>query len=442
MPAAGRGPCRGRQSMTRSGVTMKSTGTSWLVSGITPAGRSWTSCTVVTDTVSGPIRPAAAARANSRSAKPPPLPSRAPSSLAATLPMTTRATGASSARLTRRADLDAPLIEAAFRGGSDRWSGSRAKNGSGSASRGTAMYTVLPSSSARCRTGSCAESGLAFRVLAACHTPVARSRSAAASAPVKFGMRPAAPGNRATRAALISDHTSCRRAALAASTSAGPPASRSWRGTERAIPPSSRKLRAAGALPGLCPPAGRSPQGRPPVQDLAHGRHEAGELAGGEREAERHVATGGDVVPGLEQIEEKQLKELRVAAAQVLQGHHRFRRGVDGEQAADPGHPERCAGRPERPRQFLAQRIAAGGVLLRGLGRVDAGEAGVAGGHRDHVVVEGAGVGQRAGAGRVEQPHDVGAPPEGAERGSAADVLAQRGQVGPDPQPFLQAARP
>jgi hypothetical protein len=51
----------------------------------------------------------------------------------------------------------------------------------------------------------------------------ARSRSAAAPAPVKFGMRPAAPGTRATRSACIADHTSCRRAAF----SAGPPASRS-----------------------------------------------------------------------------------------------------------------------------------------------------------------------------------------------------------------------
>src|SRR5271165_1673446 len=38
--------------MTRSGVTMKSTGTSWLVSGIVPVGRTWISCTVVTVTVS------------------------------------------------------------------------------------------------------------------------------------------------------------------------------------------------------------------------------------------------------------------------------------------------------------------------------------------------------------------------------------------------------
>lgn len=225
MPAAGRGPCRGRQSITRSGVTMKSTSTSWLVSGIAPAGRTCSSCTVVTETVSGPIRPAAVASANSRSAKPPPLPSRAPSSAAATQPMTTRPTGASSARLTRRAERDAPLIDAAFRGGSLRWSGSSAKNGSAAASRGTAMYTVLPSSSARWRTGSCAESGLAFTVRAARHPGRPRRRSAAASAPVKFGMRPAAPGNLATFAARIADHTSSRRSALAASTSAGPPAS-------------------------------------------------------------------------------------------------------------------------------------------------------------------------------------------------------------------------
>ena len=104
-----------------------------------PAGRTWISCTVVTTTVCGPISPAAAASANSRSAKPPPLPSRAPSSPAATLPITTRSTGVRSVSLTFRADRVAPLIEDAFRGGSLRWAGSRAKNGSGLASRGTAM---------------------------------------------------------------------------------------------------------------------------------------------------------------------------------------------------------------------------------------------------------------------------------------------------------------
>jgi hypothetical protein len=106
--------------MTRSGVTMRSTGTSWLVTGMSPAGRTWISCTVVTSTVAGPISPAAVATANSRSAKPPPLPSRAPSAAAATLPMTTRSTGASPAMPTRRAERVAPLIEAALRGGASR----------------------------------------------------------------------------------------------------------------------------------------------------------------------------------------------------------------------------------------------------------------------------------------------------------------------------------
>ncbi len=87
------------------------------------------------------------------------------------------------------------------------------------------MYTVLLSSSARWRTGHWAESGLALTVPAVCQALRERSRSAAASAPVKFGMRPAVPGNLATLAARIADHTSCRRAALAASRSAGPPAS-------------------------------------------------------------------------------------------------------------------------------------------------------------------------------------------------------------------------
>jgi hypothetical protein len=237
IPVSGRFPARARQSITRSGVTTKSTGTSWPVSGISPAGRTCSSCTVVTITVSAAIIPAAEARANSRSANPPPLPSRAPSSPTATEPMTTRSTGVSSSSVTRRADRVAPLIDAAFRGVSASWSGSRAKNGSGSASRGTAMYTVLPSSRARCRTGSCGESGLAFTVAASCHAGSDRSSSAAFSAPVKFGIRPAAPGNRATFAALRADQVSSRSAALAARTSAGPPASRSCRGADRGMTP-------------------------------------------------------------------------------------------------------------------------------------------------------------------------------------------------------------
>ena len=39
MLAAGRGPRPGRQSITRSGVTTRSTGMSWPVTGIAPAGR-------------------------------------------------------------------------------------------------------------------------------------------------------------------------------------------------------------------------------------------------------------------------------------------------------------------------------------------------------------------------------------------------------------------
>jgi hypothetical protein len=62
-------------------------------------------------------------------------------------------------------------------------------------------------------------------VAAACQAGCSRSRCAAASAPVKFGILPAAPGNRATLAALIAAQTSSRSPALAASTSAGPPAS-------------------------------------------------------------------------------------------------------------------------------------------------------------------------------------------------------------------------
>ena len=59
---------------------------------------------------------------------------------------------------------------------------------------------------------------------------VARFPGAAGRIPNFTGAEAAAPGNLATRAALIAAHTSSRRPALAESTSAGPPASRSWRG--------------------------------------------------------------------------------------------------------------------------------------------------------------------------------------------------------------------
>ena len=56
-------------------------------------------------------------------------------------------------------------------------------------------------------------------------------------------------------------------------------------------------------------------------------------------------------------------------------------------------------------------------------------ETGDARAHGQHVVVEGAGVEQRTGPGRVVRRHQVGAAAEGAERDAAAEVLAQGGEV-------------
>jgi hypothetical protein len=55
---------------------------------------------------------------------------------------------------------------------------------------------------------------LAFKVSAAGHSGVARSGSAAASVPVRFGMRLSGPGNRATRAARIAGQASYRNGGL------------------------------------------------------------------------------------------------------------------------------------------------------------------------------------------------------------------------------------
>ena len=60
-----------------------------------------------------------------------------------------------------------------------------------------------------------------------CHAGTARRRSAAASAPTKLGMRPSAPGNRATLALRSASQTSSRSCAFAVSNVASPPASAS-----------------------------------------------------------------------------------------------------------------------------------------------------------------------------------------------------------------------
>ena len=80
IPPSGRGPRSARQSSTRSGVTTRSTGTSWAAVGITPAGRSCSSCTVVTTRVSGSDQPGRGGQRElqvGESAAP--LPSRVPS---------------------------------------------------------------------------------------------------------------------------------------------------------------------------------------------------------------------------------------------------------------------------------------------------------------------------------------------------------------------------
>jgi len=87
-------------------------------------------------------------------------------------------------------------------------------NGLSSRRRGTAMYSVLPSRRARRRTGSCGASGLDFTTSAACHSGSSASRCAAASAPLKFGMRPRAPGNRAAPWSWSSCQTRSRTSCL------------------------------------------------------------------------------------------------------------------------------------------------------------------------------------------------------------------------------------
>ena len=100
----------------------------------------------------------------------------------------------------------------------------------------------LASRSARSRTYRCGASGLHLMTFADCPSSVAASRSAAADAPTKFGMRPRAPGNPAARRSSRSAQMrsgmacsrSCKGAILAPAwmfppvASAGPPHDQCW----------------------------------------------------------------------------------------------------------------------------------------------------------------------------------------------------------------------
>ena len=77
-----------------------------------------------------------------------------------------------------------------------------------------------------------------------------------------------------------------------------------------------------------------------------------------------------------------------------------------------------------------AEPLAARSVRLGGVGGEELAEHDAAGSHRRDVVVERAGVRDRAGAARIELGHQLGAAAERAEREAAADVLAVRAQAG------------
>ena len=73
------------------------------------------------------------------------------------------------------------------------------------------MKTILPSRSARRRTGRCGASGLHLSRRAAFHSGSAAARAAAASAPTKFGIRSSmGKGKRAMPRADIARHTRSR----------------------------------------------------------------------------------------------------------------------------------------------------------------------------------------------------------------------------------------
>src|SRR5680860_999630 len=80
--------------------------------------------------------------------------------------------------------------------------------------RGTAITSVLPCARARRRAWVCGESGLALIVSASTQAGCLASRSAAALAPAKLGIRPSAPGKRDTPSRSIDRHMSRRTSSL------------------------------------------------------------------------------------------------------------------------------------------------------------------------------------------------------------------------------------
>ena len=92
--------------------------------------------------------------------------------------------------------------------------GSSSRNGCWSRRRGTAITSTLPCSSASRRAWVWGESGLALTVVAASQAGCRASRSAAALAPAKFGIRPSAPGKRATPSRSMARQTSSRTSSL------------------------------------------------------------------------------------------------------------------------------------------------------------------------------------------------------------------------------------
>ena len=179
----------------------------------------------------------------------------------------------SSSSATTRPWRSAPLIVAASRTCSAvSCCGSRSRKGCWSRSRGTAITSVFPSSSARRRAWVWGESGFALITRARFQVRCPASFSAASLAPAKLGIRPSAPGKRETPSRSIAfqtarltwsldrigaeilcgDLVSCRRTSLSQSLDRSP---RGRRGGRRrsGCPSAGRPSRCASCCPRSSP---------------------------------------------------------------------------------------------------------------------------------------------------------------------------------------------
>src|SRR5262249_24729586 len=98
-----------------------------------------------------------------------------------------------------------------------------------------------------------------------------------------------------------------------------------------------------------------SPQLGSRGNELSNRADEPGQLIGGQGQAERQVTARSQVIPAIEQIEEKQLLQSCIAPTNFARGPGHAARRMDRHQATHAGRAERRLGLLEQLPEFGSQ---------------------------------------------------------------------------------------